>query len=195
MNTNVQSWSNKGDANKQGWDILGRDIITRRFSRPDFHKGSTKKSLVFFTMSQIDWPWSMCHMTKREPYKSINTLKWMDIDLNRTESGLDWLLLLCLSSGKLWFNSSFSSHSLPLSSPSFTFPSSSFCTSLTDYEILIWGTYMGQFLQDGKNDQTLSKKNIFCRFTVTKRFDFFNFSQLFWRDFVRWILKIVLFWS
>ena len=54
--------------------------------------------------------------------------------------------------------------------------------------------YMGQFLQDGKNDQTLSKKNIFCRFTVTKRFDFFNFSQLFWRDFVLYILKIVLFW-
>ena len=44
--------------------------------------------------------------------------------------------------------------------------------------------HMGQFLQNGKNDQTLSKKNIFCCFTVTKRFDFFNFSQLFWRDFV-----------
>ena len=39
--------------------------------------------------------------------------------------------------------------------------------------------HMGQFLQDGKNEQTLSKKNIFWRFTVTKRFDFFNFSQLF----------------
>ena len=51
---------------------------------------------------------------------------------------------------------------------------------------------MGQFLQDGKNEQTLSKKNIFWRFTVTKRFDFFNFSQLFWRDFVLWSLKIVL---
>ena len=57
------------------------------------------------------------------------------------------------------------------------------------------GLHMGQFLQDGKNDQFLSKKNIFCRFTVTKRFDFFNFSQLFWRDFVLYILKIVLFWS
>ena len=54
---------------------------------------------------------------------------------------------------------------------------------------------MGQFLQDGKNDQTLSKKNIFCRFTVAKRFDFFNFSQLFCRDFVLYSLKIVLFWS
>ena len=54
---------------------------------------------------------------------------------------------------------------------------------------------MGQFLQDGKNDQTLPKINIFCRFTVTKRFDFFNFSQLFLRDFVLYILKIVLFWS
>ena len=32
---------------------------------------------------------------------------------------------------------------------------------------------MGQFLQDGKNDQTLSK-NFFCRFTVTKRCDFFQ---------------------
>ena len=38
---------------------------------------------------------------------------------------------------------------------------------------------MGQFLQDGKNDQTLSKKNNLWRFTVTKRFDFFNFSPLF----------------
>ena len=56
-------------------------------------------------------------------------------------------------------------------------------------------SHMGQFLQDGKNDQTLSRKNIFCRFTVTKRCDFFNFSQLFWRDFVLYILKIVLFWS
>ena len=59
----------------------------------------------------------------------------------------------------------------------------------------VHSSQVGQFLQDGKNDQTLSKKNIFCRFTVTKRFDFFNFSQLFWRDFVRCILKIVLFWS
>ena len=39
--------------------------------------------------------------------------------------------------------------------------------------------HMGQFLQDGKNEQTLSKKNIFWRFTVTKQFNFFNISELF----------------
>ena len=33
---------------------------------------------------------------------------------------------------------------------------------------------MGQFLQDGKIDQTLSKKFFFGRFTVTKRFNFFQ---------------------
>ena len=38
-------------------------------------------------------------------------------------------------------------------------------------------------------------KTFFCRFTVTILFDFFNFSQLFCRDFVLYILKIVLFWS
>ena len=44
-----------------------------------------------------------------------------------------------------------------------------------------------------------SKCGIFSFFwssAVTKRFDFFfNFSQLFWRDFSRGILKIFLFWS
>ena len=51
------------------------------------------------------------------------------------------------------------------------------------------------FCRTGKMIKLCLKKNIFCRFTVTKRFDFFNFSQLFWRDFVLYILKIVLFWS
>ena len=35
----------------------------------------------------------------------------------------------------------------------------------------------------------------FCSSAVTKRFDFFNFSQLFGRDFLRYILKILSFWS
>ena len=63
--------------------------------------------------------------------------------------------------------------------------------SLDQWEIRI---HMGQFLQDGKNDQTSSKKNIFCRFIVTKRFDFFNFSQLFWRDFVHFYYTFDLQW-
>ena len=33
----------------------------------------------------------------------------------------------------------------------------------------------------------------FWSFTVTKRFDFFKFSQLFYRDYVRWSLKILSF--
>ena len=37
--------------------------------------------------------------------------------------------------------------------------------------------------------------SIFWSSAVTKRFDFFNFSQLFWRNFVRYILKILSFWS
>ena len=52
--------------------------------------------------------------------------------------------------------------------------------------------HMGQFLQDGKNEQTLSKKKFFWSSTVTKRFDRFNFSQLFWRDFALWISKYFL---
>ena len=31
----------------------------------------------------------------------------------------------------------------------------------------------------------------FWSFTVTKRFDFFKFSQLFWKDYVHWSLKIL----
>ena len=62
--------------------------------------------------------------------------------------------------------------------PSYSFPVILIC--LPFHHICSFPpSHMGQFLQDGKNDQTLSKKNIFCRFTVTKRFDFFNFSQLF----------------
>ena len=34
---------------------------------------------------------------------------------------------------------------------------------------------MGQFLLDGKNEQIMSKKYIFCRFTVSKWFDFLKF--------------------
>ena len=33
--------------------------------------------------------------------------------------------------------------------------------------------------------------SFFWSFTVTKRFDLFKFSQLFWRDYVRWSLKII----
>ena len=36
---------------------------------------------------------------------------------------------------------------------------------------------------------------IFWSSAVTKVFDFFNFSQLFWRDFAHWILKMFSFWS
>ena len=36
---------------------------------------------------------------------------------------------------------------------------------------------------------------IFCGFAVTKRFDLFNCSQLFWRDFDSCILEMFLFWS
>ena len=52
--------------------------------------------------------------------------------------------------------------------------------------------HMGHFPQDGENEQNVS---FFWSFTVTKRFDFFKFSQLFWRDYVRWSLKILSFWS
>ena len=37
--------------------------------------------------------------------------------------------------------------------------------------------------------------HFFCSSAVTKRFDLFNFSQLFWRDFARCILKMFSFWS
>ena len=44
---------------------------------------------------------------------------------------------------------------------------------------------MGQIPQDGKNEQYVALFSIFLRFTVTKRLDFFKFSQLFWRDYAR----------
>ena len=43
--------------------------------------------------------------------------------------------------------------------------------------------HMGHFPQDGENEQNVS--SFFWSFTVIKRFDFFKFSQLFWRDYVR----------
>ena len=46
------------------------------------------------------------------------------------------------------------------------------------------------FCRTGKMIKLCLKKIFFCRFTVTKRFNFFNFSQLFWRDFVLCISKI-----
>ena len=53
--------------------------------------------------------------------------------------------------------------------------------------------HMGHFPQDGENEQNLSFFFYFWSFTVTKRFDFFKFSQLFWRDYVRCSLKILSF--
>jgi len=55
--------------------------------------------------------------------------------------------------------------------------------------------HMGSSAQDGENEQYLSLFLFFWSFTVAKRFDFLKFRQLFWRDFVRWSLKILLFWS
>ena len=46
-------------------------------------------------------------------------------------------------------------------------------------------THLGQIPQDGKNEQYVALFFNFWRFTVTKRLDFFKFSQLFWRDYVR----------
>ena len=49
---------------------------------------------------------------------------------------------------------------------------------------------MGQFPQDGRNGQNVAFFLFSCSSAVTKRFDFFTFSQLFWRDFVRYSLKM-----
>ena len=54
--------------------------------------------------------------------------------------------------------------------------------------------HMGQFSQDGENGQNVAFFLFFWSSTVTKRFDFFNFSQLFWRDFVCNSLKMFSFW-
>ena len=40
-------------------------------------------------------------------------------------------------------------------------------------------THMGQFPQDGENGQNLAFIYLFWSSAVTKRFDFFNFSQLY----------------
>ena len=56
-------------------------------------------------------------------------------------------------------------------------------------------SYMGSFPQDGEKEQNLSYFFFLWSFTVTKRFYFFKFSQLFWRDYVRCSLKILSFWS
>ena len=54
-------------------------------------------------------------------------------------------------------------------------------------------TYMGQIPQDGNFGPNVVLFFNFWRFTVTKRLDFFKFSQLFWRDYVRYSLKILSF--
>ena len=54
-------------------------------------------------------------------------------------------------------------------------------------------SHMGHFPQDRENEQNLSEFFCFWSFTVTKRFDLFKFSQLFWRDYVRWSLQILSF--
>ena len=54
-------------------------------------------------------------------------------------------------------------------------------------------SHMGSSAQDGENEQYLAL--FFWSFTVAKRFDFLKFRQLFWRDFDRYSLKILLFWS
>ena len=58
------------------------------------------------------------------------------------------------------------------------------CKDLMEYLLLSLGSREKIYITYGSVSAgrgkmiTLSKKNIFCRFTVTKRFDFFNFSQL-----------------
>ena len=59
-------------------------------------------------------------------------------------------------------------------------------------EMSSWQLHMGQFPQDGENGQNVAFFIFFWSSAVTKRFDFFNFSQLFWKDFDRGILKNVL---
>ena len=45
--------------------------------------------------------------------------------------------------------------------------------------LYIYILHMGQFPQDGENGQNVALFNLFCSSAVAKRFDFFNFSQLF----------------
>ena len=78
----------------------------------------------------------MCHMPKKNPYKIIKKFKWMDIDLklNRTESRSGLAAALVFIQWETFFQ-----FLLLLQTP--LLPSSSFCTSLAYYEVLIWGTY------------------------------------------------------
>ena len=57
--------------------------------------------------------------------------------------------------------------------------------SYISYEMLSAYIYMGQIPQDGNFGPNVVLFFNFWRFTVTKRLDFFKFSQLFWRDYVR----------
>ena len=43
---------------------------------------------------------------------------------------------------------------------------------------------MGQFSQDGENGKNVAFFLFIQSSAVTRRVDFFNFSELFWRDFV-----------
>ena len=74
----------------------------------------------------------------------------------------------------------------------------------TSVDVSLWDTYddtqygsvhMGQFPQDRENGQNVAFFYFLWSSAVTKRFDFFNFSQLFWTDFARGILKIFSFCS
>ena len=67
----------------------------------------------------------------------------MDIDLklNRTESRSGLAAALVFIQWETLIQFLLLLQTPPPLLPSFTFPSSSFCTSLTYYEVLIWGTY------------------------------------------------------
>ena len=52
------------------------------------------------------------------------------------------------------------------------------------YKLLVV-THMGQIPQDGENGQNVAFFLFFWSSAVSKRLFFFNFCQLFWRDFVR----------
>ena len=52
---------------------------------------------------------------------------------------------------------------------------------------------MRRIPQDGENG--LNGAFLFWSSAATKLFDFVNFSQMFLRDFARWILEMFLFWS
>ena len=64
-----------------------------------------------------------------------------------------------------------------------------------DHSGLFPHSYMRQIPQDGENDQNVAFFLFFEALLWPNGLIFFNFSQLFWRDFVRYSLKILLFWS